>query len=83
MWFLHAYDKQNGKSTDAIKLGGRIPIPEDSTINNIVTLCVSINFIDTWLNILAETILWRCCEYQDKIKELFKQNPTEKKLLIL
>ena len=31
-------------------------------------LCVSINFIDAWLKILADNFAWRCCAYQDKMK---------------
>ena len=53
---LHAYYKQNNKSTDATKFGDGIPLPEDFTINNPVSLFVGITFINTWLN-TSEKIL--------------------------
>ena len=54
MCVLHAYEKQNDKSTYAKKcIGGRY-LPEYSTINLHVSLCVIVNFIDTWLNTLEE-----------------------------
>ena len=65
---LHAHEKQNDRSTDATKFGGGIPLPEDSTIKPLVYICVSINFMETWLNNLAILFSWCCCAYQDKIK---------------
>ena len=41
------------KSTDVTKLGGGRHLQKYSTINPLVSICVSINFIDTCLNTLA------------------------------
>ena len=49
---LHAYNKENDNSTDATNVFSGIPIPDDSTKVSIVSICVGINFIDTWLNIM-------------------------------
>ena len=44
---LHAYNKENDKSTDETKFGGGRHIKDDSTKVSLISLCVSINFIDT------------------------------------
>ena len=54
---LHAYNKYNDKSTGATDFGDGRPLPEDSTINSLIYLCVSINFIETWINALAKKIV--------------------------
>ena len=53
---LHAYDKKYYKSTDATSFGSGNPLPEYSTINYFIYLCVSINFIETWLKTLTDNI---------------------------
>ena len=65
---LHAYDKNNDTSTNATKFGGGIPLQADSKINPIVSLCVRINFIDTWIFALEINFAWRCCAYQNNTK---------------
>ena len=45
MFGLHAYYKQREMSTDAMSFGVRTPPPEYSTINYLIYLRVSINFI--------------------------------------
>ena len=65
---FHAYDKENYKSTYAANFGGRSTIPDDSTTIYLVSICIIINFIDTWLNVLEINFLWRCCSYQEKMK---------------
>ena len=52
MCSLHAYNKENYKSTDATDFGGGRPLPEYSKTDSLVSLCVSIKFIDTCLNVL-------------------------------
>ena len=74
---IYTYDKENDKSTDATNFGGGRPIPYDSTKISLVSIFSGINFIDTWINVLAKIFLWRCCVYQDKTKEIFKQIHTE------
>ena len=67
---LHAYDKLNDKSTNAsIFCGGR-SLPEYYTIDSLVYLCVSINFIDTWLKALENNSALSFCAYQYNMKEL-------------
>ena len=70
MCALHAYDKNNYNLTDETNFGDERPLPEDSTINHIISLCVSINVIYTWLVALANKFTCRCCAYQEKTKEL-------------
>ena len=56
---LHVYEKLNDKSTDAEIFGGGRSLLEDSTIDSIVSLCVSLNFIYTLLKALANNFAWR------------------------
>ena len=42
---LNAYNKKYDKSTDATNFGGGRPVPEDSTINPLVSMFVIISFI--------------------------------------
>ena len=56
IWILHVYNKQNDKSNYKRNFGGEIPLPAVSTINPPIFLCVSINFIYTWVNDLAKIL---------------------------
>ena len=47
-----------------------------STINYLIYIYVSINFIDTWFNALSNNFVWHCYAYQEKMKNIFI-NPTE------
>ena len=49
---LHVFNKENYNSTDATNFGGGRNIPDDSTTIYLVSLCVSINFIDTLIKVL-------------------------------
>ena len=53
MCILQAYDKENDESTDAKEFGGRRPIPNDYSTIFLVSICVTVNFIYTWINVLA------------------------------
>ena len=55
-------------STGAIEFHGGWPIPEDKILNSLISLCVAINFICTWINILDKNIAWSCLSYQYNIK---------------
>ena len=61
---LHKYDKLDYKSTGATRFGGRRLLTEDSTICSLFYLCFSLNFIDMWLEALANTFAWIFCAYQ-------------------
>ena len=74
---LHVFDKQNNKSTNATNFGVGKPQTESSTINTLVYLCVSMNFIYNWISTLSNSFAWRCRAYRDKMKESFEQIPTE------
>ena len=50
---FNAYNKENDKSTDATNFGGGTPLLEYSTTYPLFYFCVRINFIYTWLNVLA------------------------------
>ena len=65
---LNAYDKKYDKSTDATNFGGRRPLAENSTIDSIVSIYIIINLMETWINALANNVLCRYCEYQEKMK---------------
>ena len=65
---LYAYDKENDNSTDATNFGDVIPIPDDYNKFYLVSLCLSINFTYTWINVLENNSAWRYCAYQDKSK---------------
>ena len=79
---LHTYDKLYDNSCNSISSMGRITLPEDSTFDYLVYLCVSLNFIDIWFNYLENNFAWIFCAYQDNIEELFKI-PAEKPTLTL
>ena len=53
---LHKYKKENDKSTDATEFGDRRTLPYDSTTFSLVSICVSINLIYTWLSLLEENL---------------------------
>ena len=55
--------KKNDKSTDATDFCDGRPPPKYSTTDYLIFLCVRINFIDTWLNVLAIFFAWCCCAY--------------------
>ena len=75
---LNTYDKKYDKSTDATNFGGGRSLSENSTIDSIVSIYIIINFMETWINALANNVLCRYCEYQEKMKEFFNQITTEK-----
>ena len=76
---LHAYKTRKYKSTVATDFHDCWPLPEDSSVNPLVYLCVAKTFIDTWINTLGENIAQRCLVYKDKITETFQKYPTEVK----
>ena len=53
---LHAYKTRKYKSTVATDFHDCWPLPEDSSVNPLVYLCVAKTFIDTWINTLDENI---------------------------
>ena len=64
---IHYYKHYN-KSTYATNVGGGRPIAEYSTINNLVYLCASINFMGASINALEKIIVWSCCSYQENMR---------------
>ena len=69
---LHAYKKLKERSTGATDFHGGQPLQEDSNVNPIISLCVTINFIDTWMNKLDKNIACICFSYQYKTKGIFQ-----------
>ena len=70
---LHAYDKRKYKSTGATYFHGGRLLSEYSSVNPIIYICVTINFIETWINTLDKNITWRFLAYQDNTKEIIKK----------
>ena len=50
---LHAYNKENHKSPYKKYFGCGRPLPKYSRTDSIVFLSVGINFMNAWLNVLA------------------------------
>ena len=71
---LYAYKKHKENYADATYFHGGWPLPEDSNVNPLISLCVNIHFIDTRIDTLVKHISWHCLAYQDNMKEIF-QNP--------
>ena len=67
---------KNDKLTDATESDDGRPLPEYSTINMLVSLCVGINFIETWLNTLENIF----CDIAVPIK-IIRKNALNKFLL--
>ena len=65
---LYAHDQHKEKSTGETDFHGGQPIPRDSNVIPLISLCVTINFIGDCINILDRNITWRCLAYQDKMK---------------
>ena len=65
---LHAYKKRNYKSTGATYFHDVRPLPENSSVNPLVSVFVRINFIDTWISTLDKKIDWHCLSYEDNMK---------------
>ena len=76
MW-LTCLRQKNDKSTDEKNFGNGRPLPEYSTINSIIYLCVSINSIYTWLN-ASEKKLRGVVVTIKRISKKSKKIPTEK-----
>ena len=76
MYVLHAYEKRKENFTGATGFQCGWPLPEDSNVNPLISLCVNINFIDTWIDTFHKHISWHCLAYQDKMKK-YSKNPTE------
>ena len=74
---LHTYNKHKDNSTDAKNFCGVRPLPDYYTIYSCVSLCVSLNIIDTWLKASANNIVLCLCTYKKNTKELFGIIPTE------
>ena len=74
MCVLYAYDKYNDKSAYATDFGSGIPRQEASTTNPPVSICVSTNFIYTWINKLENNFAWSCCSYQEKMREILEKS---------
>ena len=78
---LHAYEKRKYKSTGATDFHCGLTLPEDSSVNPPFYLCVTIHFIDMWINILDKNITWRSLACQYNMKEMFQNNFTEVKII--
>ena len=70
---LHSYYKHKDKSTGATYFHGVWPLPEYSSVNPLISLFVTINFIDTWIKILDKSITWCCLSYQYNTREIFQK----------
>ena len=77
MCILHAFGKRKDKSTGSKHFHGGHPLPEDSKLNTLIYLCVTINALTLGLIYWKKTITLCCLAYQDKTKEIFQKNPTE------
>ena len=53
---LHDYDKDKENSTGTTYLHGGHPLPEDSNVNPLIYLCVTITFIGSCSNTLDRNI---------------------------
>ena len=53
---LHYYDKPKENFTVATDFHGGRPLTKDSNINPIISICVTIDFIDTWSNTFDENM---------------------------
>ena len=80
---LYAYDKCKDKYTCATYFHGGWTLPEFSNVNPFIYLCVTINFIDAWINTLDKNIESRCLAHQDKMKETFQKIQKKKKIQLL
>ena len=76
---LHASDKRKEKSIGATYFHGGRPLPEDSNINTIISLCVTKCFIEAWIYTLDKNIALLFLAYQDKMKHFFQKIPKEVK----
>ena len=65
---LYAYVQLKEKSTGAKDFHRGRHLQEDSNVIPTMYICVTINFIDTWINTLYKNISWRCLVYKDKTK---------------
>ena len=73
---LKTFDKLHEKLYDSGSTGGGQPLPDDSTTDYLKYLSFRIKFKNIWLKLLEYNCAWRCTDYQDKIRELFINDPT-------
>ena len=60
MCLLYAFDKREYKSTGLTDFHSGRPLPEYSNVNPLVSLCVTINYFDTWINTFYNNIALIC-----------------------
>ena len=64
----YTYDLRKENSTGKKYFYGGRPLQNDSNIIPLISLCVTLIFIDTWINTLYKKITRRCLAYQDHMK---------------
>ena len=74
---IKARDKINKNPSDYMRSGVRRPITQEPTTYALAPLCVSFNFIDTWLKPLESKHGWHWLAYKENIKEQLKHIPTK------
>ena len=73
MSVLYSYSHRKEQSTGATYFYGGQPLPSDSNVILIIYLCVTMNFIETWIKKLNRNIAWNCLAFQDNMKEKFQK----------
>ena len=66
---LPTYYRLHDNLSGEINFGIGIALSYDCTIDSLVSICVSLKFIDTWLKYLSTNFVGSCCIYQYKMKE--------------
>ena len=70
---LYEYENLHENPSDKMSFGSGRPLSDSSTIYFLLSLSVSIKFIDTLLKSLVYNFAWRFCAYKDKMKQLKNQ----------
>ena len=76
---LHAYYKRKYKLTGATDFHGSQHLPEDSSVNPLVSICGNINVFEALINTLDKNIEWLCLVYQYNTNNISKNLHRSKK----
>ena len=77
MCVIDAHENINPSEHDDGSSGGGYPLPSNSTIEALVLLGATIDFIGFWLKSLEQNLLERCHMYFLNMKILFLNIPVE------
>ena len=73
MCYIDAHEKKHQSFCDDVSNGGSCPLPSNSTIEALVLLGTTIDFIGCWLKSLEQNFIDHCHMYLFNMEQLFQK----------